>query len=72
VGVVTMRRSQVSRRDGGEEGGQARLRASDTRELVLQDAIVPKENVLGALNNGFAAVPPYARRRSQSAWGRSP
>src|SRR4029077_15872730 len=28
-------------------------RASDPRELVLQDAIVPKENVLGALNNGF-------------------
>ncbi|PYP43801.1 MAG: acyl-CoA dehydrogenase [Gemmatimonadetes bacterium] len=28
-------------------------RASDTRELVLQDAIVPKENVLGAVNNGF-------------------
>src|SRR5438477_334499 len=28
-------------------------RASDTRELVFQDAIVPKENMLGALNNGF-------------------
>jgi alkylation response protein AidB-like acyl-CoA dehydrogenase len=28
-------------------------RASDTRELVLQDAIVPKENVLGPVNNGF-------------------
>src|SRR5881275_426449 len=28
-------------------------RASDTRELVFQDAIVPKENVLGPLNNGF-------------------
>src|SRR3989449_8026136 len=28
-------------------------RAADTRELVLQDAIVPKENVLGAVNNGF-------------------
>src|SRR6266704_6289794 len=28
-------------------------RASDTRELVFQDALVPKENVLGALNNGF-------------------
>src|SRR5207245_8760284 len=27
-------------------------RASDTRELVFQDALVPKENVLGALNNG--------------------
>ncbi len=28
-------------------------RASDTRELVLEDAIVPKENVLGPVNNGF-------------------
>src|SRR5881296_2843770 len=28
-------------------------RASDTRELVLQDAIVAKENVLGPVNNGF-------------------
>src|SRR2546421_11484279 len=28
-------------------------RASDTRELVLQDAIVPKENVLGTVNDGF-------------------
>ncbi|HYT03710.1 MAG TPA: acyl-CoA dehydrogenase family protein [Gemmatimonadales bacterium] len=28
-------------------------RASDTRELVFQDAIVPNENVLGPVNNGF-------------------
>ncbi len=28
-------------------------RASDTRELVFQDAVVPKENILGPLNNGF-------------------
>jgi butyryl-CoA dehydrogenase len=28
-------------------------RASDTRELVFADAIVPKENVLGPLGNGF-------------------
>ena len=28
-------------------------RASDTRELVFQDAVVPKENVLGPVNNGF-------------------
>jgi alkylation response protein AidB-like acyl-CoA dehydrogenase len=28
-------------------------RASDTRELVFQDAIVPKENVLGTVNDGF-------------------
>ena len=28
-------------------------RASDTRELVFQDAIVPKENVVGTVNQGF-------------------
>jgi butyryl-CoA dehydrogenase len=28
-------------------------RASDTRELVFQDAVVPKENVLGPVHNGF-------------------
>jgi alkylation response protein AidB-like acyl-CoA dehydrogenase len=28
-------------------------RASDTRELVFQDAVVPKENVLGKVNDGF-------------------
>jgi alkylation response protein AidB-like acyl-CoA dehydrogenase len=28
-------------------------RASDTRELVLEDAVVPKENVLGSVGNGF-------------------
>ena len=28
-------------------------RASDTRELVFQDAIVPKEDVLGPVNDGF-------------------
>ncbi len=28
-------------------------RASDTRELVFQDAIVPKENLLGRVNHGF-------------------
>jgi butyryl-CoA dehydrogenase len=28
-------------------------RASDTRELVLEDAVVPRENVLGPVNNGF-------------------
>ena len=28
-------------------------RASDTRELVFQDAVVPKENVLGPVGNGF-------------------
>lgn len=28
-------------------------RASDTRELILEDAVVPKENVLGRLGEGF-------------------
>ena len=28
-------------------------RASDTRELIFEDAIVPKENVLGAMGDGF-------------------
>jgi butyryl-CoA dehydrogenase len=28
-------------------------RASDTRELIFEDAVVPKENVLGALGKGF-------------------
>jgi butyryl-CoA dehydrogenase len=28
-------------------------RASDTRELVLEDAVVPRENVLGPVNHGF-------------------
>ena len=28
-------------------------RASDTRELIFEDAIVPKENVLGTLGDGF-------------------
>jgi butyryl-CoA dehydrogenase len=28
-------------------------RASDTRELVLEDAVVPKENVLGPVSHGF-------------------
>ena len=28
-------------------------RASDTRELILEDAVVPKENVLGEVGRGF-------------------
>jgi butyryl-CoA dehydrogenase len=28
-------------------------RASDTRELIFEDAVVPKENVLGTLGDGF-------------------
>ena len=28
-------------------------RASDTRELILEDAVVPKENVLGTVGEGF-------------------
>src|SRR5881398_2791815 len=41
-------------------------RASDTRELVFQDAIVPKENVLGPVNNGF---PQFLTRSTAGASG---
>jgi alkylation response protein AidB-like acyl-CoA dehydrogenase len=37
----------------GKKEDKLGWRASDTRELVFQDAIVPKENVLGAVNRGF-------------------
>src|SRR5205814_9925625 len=37
----------------GKKEDKLGWRASDTRELGLQDAIVPKENVLGPVNNGF-------------------
>src|SRR5690348_156144 len=36
----------------GKKEDKLGWRASDTRELVFQDAIVPKENVLGPVNNG--------------------
>jgi butyryl-CoA dehydrogenase len=37
----------------GKKEDKLGWRASDTRELVFQDAIVPKENVLGTPNDGF-------------------
>src|SRR2546428_8917637 len=37
----------------GKKEDKLGWRASDTRELVFQDAIVPKENVLGVANQGF-------------------
>jgi alkylation response protein AidB-like acyl-CoA dehydrogenase len=37
----------------GKKEDKLGWRASDTRELVFQDAIVPKENVLGTVNRGF-------------------
>src|SRR6266571_4563478 len=37
----------------GKKEDKLGWRASDTRELIFQDAIVPKENMLGTLNNGF-------------------
>jgi butyryl-CoA dehydrogenase len=37
----------------GKKEDKLGWRASDTRELVFQDAIVPKENVLGTVNDGF-------------------
>jgi butyryl-CoA dehydrogenase len=37
----------------GKKEDKLGWRASDTRELILEDAIVPRENVLGKLNSGF-------------------
>src|SRR6478672_9893276 len=37
----------------GKKQDKMGWRASDTRELIFEDAIVPKENVLGALGQGF-------------------
>ncbi len=37
----------------GKKEDKMGWRSSDTRELILEDAIVPKENVLGAVGNGF-------------------
>jgi len=37
----------------GKKEDKLGWRASDTRELIFADAIVPKENVLGELGNGF-------------------
>src|SRR5947199_3839309 len=37
----------------GKKEDKLDWRASDTRELIFQDAVVPKENVLGPVNNGF-------------------
>jgi len=37
----------------GKKEDKLGWRASDTRELVFQDAVVPKENVLGPVDNGF-------------------
>src|SRR5216117_624174 len=40
----------------GKKEDKLGWRASDTRELILQDAIVPKDNVLGTVNNGFRQI----------------
>ncbi len=37
----------------GKKEDKMGWRASDTRELIFEDAVVPKENVLGELGNGF-------------------
>jgi butyryl-CoA dehydrogenase len=37
----------------GKKEDKMGWRASDTRELVFQDAVVPKENVLGPVGEGF-------------------
>lgn len=38
---------------GGKKEEKMGWRASDTRELIFEDAIVPKENVLGEVGKGF-------------------
>ena len=37
----------------GKKEDKMGWRASDTRELILEDAVVPKENVLGTVGEGF-------------------
>jgi butyryl-CoA dehydrogenase len=37
----------------GKKEDKLGWRASDTRELIFQDAVVPKENVLGTVHDGF-------------------
>src|ERR1041384_4822550 len=37
----------------GKKEDKMGWRASDTRELVFEDAVVPKENILGQLGHGF-------------------
>ena len=37
----------------GKKEDKMGWRASDTRELVFEDAVVPRENVLGQVGNGF-------------------
>ncbi|HJP57620.1 MAG TPA: acyl-CoA dehydrogenase family protein [Gemmatimonadales bacterium] len=38
----------------GKKQDKMGWRASDTRELILEDAVVPKENVLGEVGQGFS------------------
>jgi butyryl-CoA dehydrogenase len=38
---------------GGKKEEKMGWRASDTRELIFEDALVPKENVLGEVGKGF-------------------
>jgi butyryl-CoA dehydrogenase len=38
----------------GKKEDKMGWRASDTRELIFEDAVVPKENMLGELGQGFA------------------
>ncbi len=40
-------------RQGGKKEDKMGWRASDTRELLFEDAVVPKENVLGEVGKGF-------------------
>jgi butyryl-CoA dehydrogenase len=51
----------------GKKEDKMGWRASDTRELIFEDAIVPVENVLGTVGQGFRELPQDPRRRGASA-----
>ena len=47
----------------GKKEDKMGWRASDTRELIFEDAVVPKENLLGQAGLGLHQLPEDARRR---------
>ena len=51
----------------GKKEDKMGWRASDTRELIFEDAVVPKENVLGQVGLRLHQLPEDARRRAASA-----
>src|SRR5580698_3370477 len=49
----------------GRKENKLGLRASDTAELIFEDCIVPEENLLGKIGEGFRAAMAYAQQRRQ-------